>query len=213
MEQIKAIVAAARTLTEHGDGSFTMQELVKESGIGMQTFYRYFESKDHVLLAVYEQLVVEQATWHERATAEISDPVDRLHHHIVATLALLDSPGAATAGGRFLSGERWRLHQHYPTESVQARWAFADLVSREIKAAEATGQLPVGSAQRSADLITRLVESVYHHCSYAPRAESGRQIGEQVWAFCLSALHGAAPARPADAQGGETPAGDPRGGE
>ena len=34
--------------------NFTTQELVKEAGIALQTFYRYFGSKDHLHLAVIE---------------------------------------------------------------------------------------------------------------------------------------------------------------
>ncbi|WP_138985403.1 helix-turn-helix domain-containing protein, partial [Mycobacterium avium] len=42
--------AALRLIREKGD-SFTTQELVKEAGVALQTFYRYFATKDELLLA------------------------------------------------------------------------------------------------------------------------------------------------------------------
>ena len=50
VEQAKSIVAAARRLMESKGPSFTTQELIKEAGIALQTFYRYFPGKDYLLL-------------------------------------------------------------------------------------------------------------------------------------------------------------------
>ncbi|HEU5307899.1 MAG TPA: helix-turn-helix domain-containing protein, partial [Acidimicrobiia bacterium] len=66
IEQAEAIVAAARRLvTERGD-QFTTQELVKEAGVALQTFYRIFGGKDRLLLAVFEDLIAESCVDYER---------------------------------------------------------------------------------------------------------------------------------------------------
>ena len=43
---------AARRLIDAKGDEFTTQELVAEAGVALQTFYRYFASKDELLLAV-----------------------------------------------------------------------------------------------------------------------------------------------------------------
>jgi hypothetical protein len=48
------IETASRLITEKGS-EFTTQELVKEAGVSLQTFYRYFPSKDQLILAVLER--------------------------------------------------------------------------------------------------------------------------------------------------------------
>src|ERR1700690_4453226 len=60
IEQARVIVQAARTLINR-QGDFTTQELVKEAGVALQTFYRYFQSKDQLLLALIEDMIAEQA--------------------------------------------------------------------------------------------------------------------------------------------------------
>ena len=67
IEQAKAVVAAARRLiVERGD-QFTTQELVKEAGVALQTFYRIFGGKDQLLLAVFEDLIAESLRYEEAA--------------------------------------------------------------------------------------------------------------------------------------------------
>ena len=68
VEQARSIVAAARRLTETKGPSFTTQELIKEAGIALQTFYRYFSSKDYLLLAVIEDIIEDNCrSFRERA--------------------------------------------------------------------------------------------------------------------------------------------------
>ena len=59
IEQAQAIVAAARRLIAERGERFTTQELVKEAGVALQTFYRLFGGKDQLLLAVFEDLIAE----------------------------------------------------------------------------------------------------------------------------------------------------------
>ena len=59
VEQAKSIVAAARRLVETKGPNFTTQELIKEAGIALQTFYRYFPAKDYLLLPVIEDVIDE----------------------------------------------------------------------------------------------------------------------------------------------------------
>ena len=86
VEQARSIVAAARRLAETKGPSFTTQELIKEAGIALQTFYRYFQGKDALLLAVIEDVIEEACQAYREQAAALSDPVERLRFYVTATI-------------------------------------------------------------------------------------------------------------------------------
>jgi AcrR family transcriptional regulator len=189
IQQAKVIVDAARRLVVEKGGTFTTQELVKEAGVALQTFYRQFGGKDQLLIAVLEDMIAEAAVVYEERARDLPDPVARLRSYIKDTLASLGGPeGGAPAG--FVVSEHWRLHQIFPAEISHAMKPWADLVLREIRAAEEAGLLHPRDAEQDAWLVTRLVTAVYHHYAFAPSDQSSEEIGEQVWGFCLAALGG-----------------------
>src|SRR6476620_3133713 len=108
IEQAQAIVAAARRLIiERGD-QFTTQELVKEAGVALQTFYRIFAGKDQLLLAVFENLIAESCVEYEEAARALPDPVARLRFYVTEAVRSVGSGGVGV-GPRFVTAEHWRL--------------------------------------------------------------------------------------------------------
>jgi AcrR family transcriptional regulator len=189
IQQAKVIVDAARRLVVEKGGTFTTQELVKEAGVALQTFYRHFGGKDQLLVAVLEDMIGEAAVEYEERARDLPDPVARLRSYVMDTLANLGGPEGAPPSG-FVVSEHWRLHQIFPDEIAHAMKPWADLVLREIRAAEAAGRLHPRDAEQDAWLVTRLVTAVYHHYAFATSDQSPEEIGEQVWQFCLAALGG-----------------------
>src|SRR4051794_37803391 len=109
LQQARVIVDAARRLIVDKGESFTTQELIKEAGVALQTFYRYFGSKDELLLAVIEEMIAESCA-HWRAQAhDIDDPVERLHLYVTWALATLYTADADVPNARFIASEHWRL--------------------------------------------------------------------------------------------------------
>jgi AcrR family transcriptional regulator len=187
IEQAQAIVAAARRLiTERGD-QFTTQDLVKEAGVALQTFYRIFGGKDRLLLAVFEDLIGESCADYERAAASLPDPITRLHFYITVTVG---SVGEATygIGPRFVTAEHWRLHQLFPEEMAHATQHFTDLVMRQLVLANEEGLLSSVDPERDAWYVTKLVMAVFHHYAYADEPIDTSAIAEELWEFCLRAL-------------------------
>jgi AcrR family transcriptional regulator len=191
IEQAHAIVAAARRLiTERGD-QFTTQELVKEAGVALQTFYRIFGGKDQLLLAVFEDLIGESCADYERAAEALPDPVARLHFYVTVTAG---SVGEASygIGPRFVTAEHWRLHQLFPEEMTHATQHFTDLVERQLVLANEEGLLVSNDPQRDAWFVTKLVMAVFHHYAYSEDRIDTAAIAEELWHFCLKALSGPA---------------------
>ena len=189
-EQAKAIVDAARRLVRTKGASFTTQELVKEAGVALQTFYRNFGSKDQLLLAVIVDLVSESCSTYRQQAQQLDDPVDRLRFYVTQTLSSVDGDSSEASGPRFITTEHWRLHQIYPDELGHAVRPFTDLILGELDAAIGAGQLKSSNPEYDAWLITELVMAVYHHYAFAATDEPRDIIAERLWIFCVRALGG-----------------------
>jgi AcrR family transcriptional regulator len=189
VEQAKSIVEAARRLIAVKGPSFTTQELVKEAGIALQTFYRYFPGKDHLLLAVIEDIIDEACQEYEKAAAKIRDPVERLRSYITSAVASLTATGG---GPQFITVEHWRLQALYPEEVSRATRPFTNLILTEIEAATSAGQLHPSDPEYSAWLVTQLTMAVFHHYDSAGLSEPADLIADRLWSFCFGALGGSA---------------------
>jgi AcrR family transcriptional regulator len=192
-KQAKAIIAAARRLIAEKGEKFTTQELIKEAHVALQTFYRHFAGKDQLLVAVIGDLIAESTAQYEQAASQLPDPVARLRSYVMVTLRNLDT-GGDNLGPRFITMEHWRLHQLFPDDIVEATRPFAEMVLRQILAAQAEGLLDPADPERDAWHVTRLVTTTYHHYAFATTDETPEEIAEHLWAFCLRALGGSPPA-------------------
>jgi AcrR family transcriptional regulator len=188
--QAKSMVDAARRLIAERGERFTTQELVKEAGVALQTFYRHFEGKDQLLLAVLEDTIAEGAADFEAGAAHLSSPVDRLHSYITTALGSLHQGDGVVA--RFITAEHWRLLQLFPEEMAYVTKPVTDLILREIVTAQADGLIHPADPERAAWLITKLTMAAFHHYAFATGDEGAATVGDDVWTFCLQALGGQA---------------------
>jgi AcrR family transcriptional regulator len=192
VEQARSIVAAARRLIETKGPTFTTQELIKEAGIALQTFYRYFAGKDYLLLAVIEDIIEENcAAFRDQARA-LSDPVARLGFYVTATVRALETPAGNPS---FITSEHFRLQTLYPAEVSRATQPYTDLLLEEIRDAMAAGLVRPHDPDYAAWLITQLSMAVFHHYDCAGLDEPVDDVAARLWAFCVDALN----AQPADA--------------
>ena len=196
-EQI--VDAARRLLRDTGEG-FTIQQLVEEAGVALQTFYRHFASKDQLLLAVLERTVSESCAQMERATASIDDPVARLRYIVTRPLRLLQA--VAPAEAQLTTREHFRLQQLYPDAVARATDAFAMLVLGTIEDARVGGLLvppavewdAARDAARDAWMVTELVMTTFHHYAFTGLGDGsdGDAVIEHLWRFCFAAIGGRA---------------------
>jgi AcrR family transcriptional regulator len=187
-EHATAILEAAhRLINEKSD--FTTQELVKEAGVALQTFYRHFTSKDHLLITLIGDLVSSNAMALE-ADAEANglvDPMDRLEYFIRWPLQDMNSPTPGL-NRTFITSQHWRLHQFYPDEVVEATRPYSDLLCRTIVDGAAVGVLAPRDPERDAWLIATMVMGVFHHYSFHPDDSGKATAAADVWAFCEASL-------------------------
>jgi AcrR family transcriptional regulator len=186
-EHAVAIIAAARRLIAERGDRFTTQELVKEAGVALQTFYRHFGGKDQLLLAVFEVLIAEYAAQAEEAARELPDPVARLRFYVTSAVRSVGAD-ADGIGPRFVTAQHWRLHQLFPEEISRATEPFTRLIARQLDAAAAAGLLGSTDPERDAWFVTKLVMAVFHHYAFVEAKLDADAIGASLWSFCRSAL-------------------------
>jgi AcrR family transcriptional regulator len=199
VQRAHQIVQAARRLVATKGSSFTTQDLVKEAGIAVQTFYKHFTGKDQVILAVIEDLVLDTCTDLKQRARDLSDPVERLRFYITSVVRGVGAHSQGDPGPRFITTEHWRLHRLYPDELAHATQPFTDLLLPEIRAAMQEGLLAPPDPQYDAWLVNQLVIAVFHHYEYATADEPPGQIADRLWRFCFAALGGSIAAASAPA--------------
>lgn len=180
---------AARRLIDAGAEDFTTQELAAEAGISQQTFYRYFASKDQLLLALIGDVLAESSAAIEKAGANLIDPVSRLKHYIDATLDHLAGETSSAQASRFVTSASLRLHRQFAHELAETQKPFVELMRREVEAGVDAGLLSVGNPRWAAWFTTELVRSVYHYFIFIPEAERDvADLKKQLWEYCGAAL-------------------------
>src|SRR5688500_4745179 len=118
-------------------GAFTTHEVAKEAGVALQTLYRHFDSKDHLILAVFEDLLARAAERYDDEHLD-TDPLERLHVQFTASL---DDQETAGPGRRFLTSEYWRLYELFPDDMVRATQPLVDATERRLRDCIAAGLL------------------------------------------------------------------------
>lgn len=191
--QGRQILDAARRLIDTKGDEFTTQELATEAGVALQTFYRYFSSKDELLLAVIGDTLTEACERWAEAGSELPDPLARLRFYLTSTLDRLDGSDNGAATARFIVSTRWRLHRTYSKELAAAEKPFVDLLRSEVNAAIKIGLLKPNDPEWDSWFLAELARSVFHFYAFAAHADGELDlVKERLWRFCLNGLGGTA---------------------
>jgi TetR/AcrR family transcriptional regulator len=183
------ILAAGRLLIMTKGSGFTTQDVIQEAGVALQTFYRYFGSKDQLLLALIGLLIKEHCDVLAESAVRFDDPVARLEIYVRRTLAPLhNTDGLASA--RFITSEHWRLHQTCPADVWAATQPVSDLIRLELEAGASAGTLAPRNPERDAWLMTKTIIGAYHHYAFQPDDPAMTTLDDDVWSFCLAAAGG-----------------------
>lgn len=180
--------AARRLLYASGEG-FTIQQLVDEAGVALQTFYRRYPSKDRLLLAVLDRNIADSCAEMAATTEGVEDPVARLQYYVTRPLRLLQS--ARSEDAKLVTREHFRLHQVDPAAVARATGAFTALVLEALVDAQERGQLSPGDPERDAWMITELVVTTFHYHAFAGLGPDPDAPINHLWSFCLAAVGGA----------------------
>src|SRR5262245_741437 len=113
------VAAATELLQEKGSTDFTVQDVIERSEMSIRTFYKYFASKEDLLVAVSESVVAGEAVPRLRERIEKHrDPLLRLKAFIYGLVEL----SAKTKGpvARMLTSYQHRLAESRPADLARA---------------------------------------------------------------------------------------------
>ena len=185
--------AAFDLIDEKGTTDFTIQEVIDRSKQSLRGFYQYFDGKDELLLALFEDSVLESAADLEEVVHAESDPLGRLRAFAIRLHEWCEPADTPRRRGK---------HNRRPISEFSVQLAFAhpervraalepvsrmllDLVEDAVEA----GAINVTDTRRASALLQQAVMYSWfgNRLIQDPRK---RISAEQTWEFCLHGLSG-----------------------
>jgi AcrR family transcriptional regulator len=190
-EEVRAIVDATYRVIERTD-SFdpTLRDILTESGLSNQAFYKHFRSKDELLLLLLDDGRRRLLGYLEHRMDKASTPAGRIRAWIEGVLAQAADREAAARTRPFLA-HRERLAEMFPDEQQASVGALIDLLASAVSA------LP-GWARRDRRHVDSAATAVYDvtfgalHRYLRDRTKPSAADVDRVVGFCLDALGGKA---------------------
>jgi AcrR family transcriptional regulator len=192
------VTAATQLLQEKGNTDFTVQDVVDRSKMSIRTFYKYFATKEDLLVAVYETVVAREAVPRLKKSIEKHrDPLLRLRGYIEGLIELAAKTGPA---GRTLTNYQNRLAESRPADLARAMKPQFDLLVELIKDVSRTRPL-------RRDLTVETAARLTHYTVMA--AVQGRVLGaksafeipaQTIWQFCACGMGFAAGSSPSESR-------------
>jgi AcrR family transcriptional regulator len=148
------VIAAAKLLEKSDDGDFTVQDVANEANQSLRTLYQYFESKDDLLLAVFEEAMRSYAEMIGDAIIKLDDPLDRLAGALLAAITI---PEHSERGiNSRLARLRLKLAQVDPDQVGRAQLPINSLVRNLLDVAATAGRVDVTDLDAATYLLLTL---------------------------------------------------------
>lgn len=186
VERIERLVAAARDLAnESGTAAFTVHQVIERAGLSLKSFYRCFEGKDDLLVALLEEDSRLGASILTEIVERASGPEARLEAYVTGVFALLTHEGALGYAG-VLVREHRRLSEAHPNDLARALAPMVRVLIDQVAAATDAGVIASSDPRRDAETIFALVLEGIHDVTLG-RVDALDQA-EYLWRFCRAAL-------------------------
>jgi AcrR family transcriptional regulator len=181
------LIRAAATLLERSNGDgFTVQDVADEAGQSLRTLYQYFESKDDLLLAVFEEAMRTYARMIREAIVDLTDPLERLGGGMIASLRMQEF--SDTGVDRGLARLRLKLGEVEPSLVARSQEPVTAVIRELVEEAADAGQIETSDPEHATYLILALKSS------YITSLTLGNDFGVAfpsvpgLTAFCLQGL-------------------------
>lgn len=155
--EMQRIVDATFDLIERtGTLNPSLRDVLAESGISTQGFYRYFRSKDELLLVLLDVGHRQLSEYLVRRMSRWLDPADRVREWVLGVLAQTADPVAAARTRPFVVGEA-RIAEVFPEEHHRSALRLAGLLAPSIEALVARA----GASPADGEGVQRSCMAVY----------------------------------------------------
>ncbi len=180
------VQAAARLLERSNGDRFTVQDVADEAGQSLRTLYQYFESKDDLLLAVFEESMHAYARMIGDAIVDLSDPLERLGGAQIAAVRMPEFGG--TGVDRGLARLRLELSEVEPELVARSQQPVTQLMRDLVAAAADAGAIRTDDRDAATYLVLALKTAFI--TSRTLGNESGVRLPTAfaLVSFCLAGL-------------------------
>jgi AcrR family transcriptional regulator len=195
----KLVLAGQELLFERGDSSYTIEELVRRAGVAIKTFYRCFPNKEEFLQTVFTTFIngtIPKIREHILGASD--DPLVRLRMAVTWPLVWPREDGRLN---HVIANEHVRIAATNPERIAETSRAYAELVRELVADATSAGLLRPADLDWDVHIITSMITTSFHTLVLGLSDPPDRALlADNVWRFCLTALHGPGPA-PAEGAG------------
>jgi AcrR family transcriptional regulator len=184
--------AAFELIDEKGTADFTIQEVVDRSKQSLRGFYQYFDGKDELLLALFEETIGESVEDLRKVSEAESKPLERLRAFTIRLHEWCEPTGAPRKRGthnrRPISEFSLHLAIDHPERVTAAMTPVWRMLLELLDGAVAAGVIQVSDTRRTAVLMQQTVMFSWlgNRLVQNPRL---RVTAEETWEFCLRGLH------------------------
>lgn len=178
-----AIIDAARDLLESRGSDFTAQELVSTAHVSLSALYRFFGSKDRVIVAVFAAAIEDLCESMRHRADGIDDPIRRLHCHARSLLLASAHPDIGMLA-RLLAVEFSPLLEQFPAQMATAFAPLHELFDVEV--ARVKRRAPEAIRRQMTLLGLQLALAMFRTCAEQPR-EQIESNADILWSFLQAA--------------------------
>jgi AcrR family transcriptional regulator len=186
--------AAFELIDEKGTTDFTIQEVIDRSKQSLRGFYQYFDGKDELILALFEDSVLESANDLREVVDAESDPVARLRAFTIRLHEWCDPTEKPRKRGshnrRPISEFLVQLSGAHPERVNAAVAPVSHMLVELIDEAAAAGAIKVSDPRRAAALVEQTVMYSAWFGNRLVKDPRKRLTAEETWEFCLGGLDG-----------------------
>lgn len=181
--------AAQAIIIEKGSTDFTVQEVVDRSRQSLRSFYLQFDGKHELLLALFEDALSRSAEQIRAATANNSDPLERLK--VAVELLFESSRPDPTAKRPLFTDFAPTLLVSHPAEVKVAHAPLVALLTELMEEASDAGHLRAGVNPRRMAAMT--MQTVMFNAQSSPNSDDPAAhplSADEVWDFCAHGFIG-----------------------
>lgn len=177
------VEAAGELVRESGDLDFAVQDVVQRAGLSLRAFYQHFDSKDALVVALYEEVVHAAAERARRQVEKTADPLERLRQLV---FRLHGERGAFPAS---MASEVQQMARARPEEMRGALEPLVDLFAETVEAAQRFGAVRSGDPREHAlHVVLVLLTHVQARGQGLFGGTWPTPTRERVWEYCERAL-------------------------
>jgi AcrR family transcriptional regulator len=185
--------AAFELIDEKSTTEFTIQEVVDRSKQSLRGFYQYFDGKDELLLALFEETTREAVEDIRKFVDSETEPMARLRAFTLRLHEWCEPPGTPRKRGshnrRPIMEFSMQLAVSHPARLRASMAPLARLLVELLDAAVTVGAIKVADTRRTALLMEQTVQWSWmvNRIVENPRM---RITADETWEFCLHGLRG-----------------------